>query len=55
MAIGIYIPFSPISGWIGLTPLPWQYFPWLVLTLGCYCVVTQIVKRWYIRRFGQWF
>ncbi|WP_218966470.1 magnesium-translocating P-type ATPase [Snodgrassella alvi] len=55
MAIGIYIPFSPISGWIGLTPLPWQYFPWLVLTLGCYCVVTQTVKRWYIRRFGQWF
>jgi P-type Mg2+ transporter len=55
MAIGIYIPFSPISSWIGLTTLPWQYFPWLVLTLGCYCVVTQIVKRWYIRRFGQWF
>lgn len=55
MAIGIYIPFSPISNWIGLTPLPWQYFPWLVLTLGCYCVVTQMVKRWYIRRFGQWF
>ncbi|WP_267391957.1 magnesium-translocating P-type ATPase [Snodgrassella alvi] len=55
MAVGIYIPFSPISGWIGLTPLPWQYFPWLVLTLGCYCVVTQTVKRWYIRRFGQWF
>ena len=55
MAIGIYIPFSPISSWIGLVPLPCQYFPWLVLTLGCYCVVTQIVKRWYIRRFGQWF
>ena len=55
MAIGIYIPFSPISSWIGLVPLPWQYFPWLVLTLGCYCIVTQIVKRWYIRRFGQWF
>ncbi|WP_239424252.1 magnesium-translocating P-type ATPase, partial [Snodgrassella communis] len=55
MAIGICIPFSPISNWIGLTALPWQYFPWLVLTLGCYCVVTQIVKRWYIRRFGQWF
>ncbi|MCO6526950.1 MAG: magnesium-translocating P-type ATPase [Snodgrassella sp.] len=55
MVIGICIPFSPISNWIGLTALPWQYFPWLVLTLGCYCVVTQIVKRWYIRRFGQWF
>ncbi|WP_239352514.1 magnesium-translocating P-type ATPase, partial [Snodgrassella communis] len=55
MAIGICIPFSPISNWIGLTALPWQYFPWLVLTLGCYCVVTQIVKRCYIRRFGQWF
>ncbi|WP_016582522.1 magnesium-translocating P-type ATPase, partial [Yersinia pestis] len=28
MAIGIYIPFSPLGTLVGLEPLPWQYFPW---------------------------
>ncbi|OCF99351.1 magnesium-translocating P-type ATPase [Gilliamella sp. wkB195] len=55
MAVGIYIPFSPIGSLIGLQPLPWSYFPWLVATLLSYCVVAQIMKRIYIKRFGQWF
>lgn len=55
MAIGIYIPFSPLGHIVGLEPLPWSYFPWLVGTLFCYCIVAQMMKRFYIRRFGRWF
>ncbi|GKX51167.1 magnesium-translocating P-type ATPase [Budvicia aquatica] len=55
MAIGIYIPFSPLGHIVGLEPLPWSYFPWLAGTLLCYCIVAQMMKRFYIRRFGQWF
>ncbi|MDQ9125698.1 magnesium-translocating P-type ATPase [Serratia fonticola] len=55
MALGIYIPFSPLGAWVGLQPLPWEYFPWLVATLVSYCVVAQLMKRFYIRRFGKWF
>ncbi|CNK26272.1 Mg(2+) transport ATPase protein B [Yersinia frederiksenii] len=55
MAIGIYIPFSPLGTLVGLQPLPWQYFPWLVGTLVSYCVVAQLMKQFYIRRFGKWF
>ncbi len=55
MALGIYIPFSPLGTYIGLQPLPWEYFPWLAATLISYCVVAQTMKRIYIRRFGQWF
>lgn len=55
MALGIAIPFSPLGAMVGLVPLPWQYFPWLVLTLFSYCLVAQGMKRLYIRRFGQWF
>ncbi|MBU3895115.1 magnesium-translocating P-type ATPase [Serratia rubidaea] len=54
MAIGIYIPFSPLGAWVGLQPLPWEYFPWLAATLVSYCVVAQLMKRFYIRRFGVW-
>ncbi len=55
MALGIYIPFSPLGTAIGLQPLPWSYFPWLVLTLVSYCIVAQGMKTLYIRRFKQWF
>ncbi|OCG30159.1 magnesium-translocating P-type ATPase [Gilliamella sp. Choc4-2] len=55
MAVGIYIPFSPLGSLIGLQPLPWLYFPWLLVTLFSYCCVAQLMKRIYIKRFGQWF
>ncbi len=54
MAIGIYIPFSPLGGSLRLVPLPATYFPWLLATLLGYCIMTQIVKNWYIRKFGKW-
>ncbi|WP_067700289.1 magnesium-translocating P-type ATPase [Erwinia sp. ErVv1] len=55
MALGIYLPFSPLGHAVGLVPLPWSYFPWLVATLFGYCIVAQSIKRIYMRRFGQWF
>ncbi|MFJ2736956.1 MULTISPECIES: HAD-IC family P-type ATPase [unclassified Streptomyces] len=39
---------------IGLQPLPMSYFPWLIGTLLAYCVLTQLVKTWFIRRFDSW-
>ncbi|BEM63457.1 magnesium-translocating P-type ATPase [Serratia marcescens] len=54
MALGIYIPFSLLGALVGLQPLPWEYFPWLAATLVSYCVVAQLMKRFYIRRFGEW-
>ncbi|KOX99608.1 magnesium-translocating P-type ATPase [Pseudomonas nunensis] len=55
ICLGIYIPFSPLGTLVGLVPLPWEYFPWLVVTLLSYCVVAQTMKTIYIRRFKQWF
>ncbi|BAV65318.1 magnesium-translocating P-type ATPase [Sphingobium cloacae] len=54
MAFGIYVPFSPLGAAVGLQPLPWAYFPWLVGTLLGYCVLTQLLKMLYIRRFKAW-
>lgn len=54
-ALGIYLPFSPLGEVIGLQPLPVSYFPWLAGMLVCYCLVAQLMKTFYIRRFGQWF
>ncbi len=54
MAVGIYLPFSRLGGATGMARLPWTYFPWLAVTLLAYCVLTQGVKTWYIRRFHAW-
>lgn len=54
MAIGIAIPFTSFGSYIGLMPLPLNYFPWLIAILLSYCVLTQVIKQWYIRRFGKW-
>lgn len=54
MLIGIAIPFSPLAGALRLQPLPWGYFPWLIGILISYCLLTQVVKNWFIKKFNQW-
>jgi Mg2+-importing ATPase len=52
MAVGMYLPFSPIAASLGFVPLPAVYFLWLALILTCYCVLTQFVKTWFIKKYG---
>jgi Mg2+-importing ATPase len=54
MVVGMLVPYSAIGSRIGMQPLPGIYFAWLALTLACYCVLTQVVKTIYIRRYGHW-
>jgi Mg2+-importing ATPase len=54
MGIGIALPFSSFGASVGLSPLSWSYFPWLILTLLSYCILTQMVKVWYMRKFSRW-
>jgi Mg2+-importing ATPase len=54
MVVGILIPFSPFAAALKLQPLPLAYFPWLVCILFSYCLLTQIVKNWFIRKFNIW-
>jgi Mg2+-importing ATPase len=54
MALGIVLPFSRLGHSTGMVPMPWTFFPWLVITLVAYCALTQTVKVRYIRRFDAW-
>lgn len=54
MGVGMALPFSPLGHYLGMVPLPPSYFVWLVGILLSYCMLTQLVKTLYIRRFGQW-
>ena len=54
MLIGILIPFSPFALALKLHPLPLSYFPFLILILFSYCLLTQFIKNWYIKKYAQW-
>lgn len=54
VVIGIALPFTPIGHSVGMVSLPPVYFLWLAGILLGYCLLTQIVKTFYIRRFIRW-
>ncbi len=50
IAIGIFLPYSSIGHSIGLISLPVSYFYFLTVILLSYCLATQIVKSYFIKR-----
>jgi len=54
MLVGIAIPFSPLASALQLQALPLSYFPWLFGILISYCLLTQLIKNWFINKFQQW-
>ncbi|SDT65861.1 Mg2+-importing ATPase [Mucilaginibacter mallensis] len=54
MLIGIALPFSPLANAFKLEALPLAYFPWLFGILLAYCLLTQLIKNWFINKFHQW-
>jgi Mg2+-importing ATPase len=54
MAIAIFIPFSPFATAFKMEALPLTFFPWLIGILFTYCLLTQLVKTWFIKKFSQW-
>ncbi|MBM2884394.1 magnesium-translocating P-type ATPase [Chromobacterium phragmitis] len=55
IAIGCYLPYSPLASSLGFIQLDTSYFWWLLLTMAGYLALTQTVKTLYIKRYGQWF
>ncbi|MNX12333.1 Magnesium-transporting ATPase, P-type 1 [compost metagenome] len=52
MAVGVLLPMSPLAGYFKLQALPPGYWPFLVAILFGYAVLTTLLKRVYIRRYG---
>ena len=52
IAAGILMPMSVIAPYFKMQALPLAYFPWLLVTLVGYGVLTQLMKNFYARRYG---
>lgn len=53
-AIGLIIPYTQVGAALKMTPLPIMYYPYLAGILLSYGILTQVVKRYFIRKYGQW-
>ena len=51
--VGIALPFTWFGGSLGFVPLPALYWPAVIAIIGCYAVLTHIVKTWFVRRWGM--
>jgi len=50
MALGAYLPYSPLAAALGFVPLPGHYWPLLLATLVLYVGLTQVVKAWLLKK-----
>jgi Mg2+-importing ATPase len=50
MALGAYLPYSPLADALGFVPLPQLFWPLLALTLVCYVALTQVIKTWLVQK-----
>jgi len=53
VCVGAFLTISPIAGYLGFVKLPTMFWLYLAVILVCYVVLTQFVKTWFIKRFGD--
>ena len=51
--VGAGLTISPLAGALGFVALPPRYWLLLTIILVCYVVLTQLIKTWFYRRFGE--
>jgi P-type Mg2+ transporter len=53
VAIGMLLPYTPLAGPLGFTPLPGLYFLFLIAMTVTYLVLVELVKRPLMKRYAQ--
>ena len=53
VAVGAWLTVSPLAGTLGFVALPSLYWLLLAIMLVGYVILTQVVKTWFYRRFGE--
>lgn len=51
--VGSLLPFTAFGAHLGLTNLPGSYWLWLIVTILGYLMLVTVIKKIYIRKFGE--
>jgi Mg2+-importing ATPase len=52
MAITLALPYSPLAGLMGFTPLPLTYLLIIFGIVATYFMSAELIKRWFYRKYG---
>jgi Mg2+-importing ATPase len=52
MGAAIYLPFSPLAGYLGFVPLPAAFWGWMAATMLAYMTLTHFMKTRFISWYG---
>jgi len=52
VTLGLFIPFTPLGKYFGFVIPPALYFLALIFILGGYLISVQVVKQWFIKKYG---
>ena len=52
--IAVLIGFTNLATLIDMQPLPLKFAPWLLLILIGYCLLVQLIKKFYVKRYQEW-
>jgi len=53
VVVGALLTVSPLADTLGFVPLPPMYWLYLAIMMLSYALLTQVVKSWFIHRFGD--
>ncbi|MCL2561029.1 MAG: magnesium-translocating P-type ATPase [Rikenellaceae bacterium] len=54
LLVGVLLPYTGLGHSMGFAHLPTVFYLWLAAIVPAYCLLTQFVKRWYIKRYHSW-
>lgn len=52
VTIGMVLPFTPLGAYFGFVQPPLLFFPVLIIIVAVYLYMVQIVKSWFIKKYG---
>lgn len=53
MAVGVWLPYSPLAGFFGFIPLSLIFWLWIIGFMAAYVVLAHRIKTWFCRYFGH--
>ena len=45
LGVGVALPWTPLAGALGFTPLPWTFVMFLIAASACYLALVEVAKR----------
>ncbi|MCL2799613.1 MAG: magnesium-translocating P-type ATPase [Endomicrobia bacterium] len=53
IAFGTILPYTKAGEMLNMAKLPFEYFPWLILTILAYMTLTTVVKKAFVRKYAE--